>query len=81
MHFLDTMAEQINIGKAIQDELRRQERTVAWFARELGTNRMACYRIFNSYSIDTSLLERISAVLDIDFFSLYSNKLKQKDVE
>lgn len=75
------MAEQINIGKAIQDELRRQERTVAWFARKLGTNRMACYRIFNSYSIDTSLLERISAVLDIDFFSLYSNKLKQKDVE
>lgn len=72
------MAEPINIGKAIHDELLRQERTVAWLARKLGTNRMACYRIFDSYSIDTLLLERISTILNFDFFVLYSNKLSDK---
>lgn len=72
------MAEQVNIGKAIHDELLRQERTVAWLARKLGTNRMACYRIFDSYSIDTLLLERISTILNFDFFVLYSNKLSDK---
>lgn len=73
------MAEPINIGKAIHDELLRQERTVAWLARKLGTNRMACYRIFDSYSIDTLLLERISIILNFDFFILYSNRLNNKN--
>ncbi len=73
------MAEQINIGRAIHDELRRQERTVAWFARKLGTNRMTCYRMFNSYTIDTGLLERVSAVLNCDFFALYSEKITRNN--
>ena len=71
------MAEgNINIGMAIREELKRQERTVAWFARKLGTSRMACYRIFESYSIDTYMLLKISKVLDFDFFALYSENLK-----
>lgn len=61
---------------AIRDELKKQERSVAWFARQLGTNRMACYRIFESYSIDTYMLLKISRVLDYDFFSLYSDNLR-----
>ena len=73
-----TMAENnnINIGMAIREELKRQERTVAWFARKLGTSRMACYRIFESYSIDTYMLLKISKVLDFDFFAQYSENLK-----
>lgn len=71
------MAENnINIGMAIRDELKKQERSVAWFARQLGTNRMACYRIFESYSIDTYMLQRISKVLNVDFFAIYSGSLK-----
>lgn len=71
------MAEgNINIGMAIREELKRQERTVAWFARKLSTSRMACYRIFESYSIDTYMLQRISKVLNVDFFAIYSESLK-----
>ena len=74
------MAESnINIGMAIREELKRQERTVAWFARRLGTSRMACYRIFESYSIDTYMLLKISKVLDFDFFALYSEGLKKEE--
>lgn len=61
---------------AIRNELERQERSIAWFARQLGTNRMTCYRIFESYSIDTNTLWRISKMLDYDFFALYSKNLK-----
>ena len=66
----------INIGQEIHRELIKQERTVAWLSRQLGTNRMACYRIFNCYSIDTSILLSISKILKRDFFALYSDSIK-----
>ncbi len=69
------MAEPIHIGLIIQKELRSQGRSVAWFARQLGTSRMACYRIFHNYSIDTQTLFRISSLLNKDFFSIYSKSL------
>lgn len=45
--------EKVNIGQAIREEMDRTGRTVTWLSKQLGTNRMACYRIFNSFSIDT----------------------------
>lgn len=70
------MADNINIGQEIRQELIKQGRTVAWLSRQLGTSRMACYRVFDCYSIDTALLLRISSLLDRDFFKLYSESLK-----
>jgi len=70
------MQDAINIGKEIHEELVRQGRSVAWLSRQLGTSRMACYRIFNSYSIDSRVLQRISKLLNHDFFALYSDTLK-----
>ena len=63
----------------IRMELQRQERSVAWLARQLGTSRMACYRIFESYSIDTYMLLKISRALNYDFFALYSENMKCDD--
>ena len=72
------MAEKVNIGQAIREEMDRTGRTVTWLSKQLGTNRMACYRIFNSYSIDTQMLLRISVLLGRDFFSLYSTALSEE---
>lgn len=58
----------LHIGMKIEEELRRLERTVAWFARKLYCNRQNVYDIFKRESIDTSLLRRISAILGHDFF-------------
>lgn len=69
------MAEPIHIGHIIQEKLRAQGRTVAWLARQLGTSRMACYRIFHSYSIDTNLLFRISELLERNLFAVYVERL------
>lgn len=73
------MAEKVNIGQAIREEMDRTGRTVTWLSKQLGTNRMACYRIFNSFSIDTQMLFRISVLLGRDFFALYSDSLKQEE--
>lgn len=58
----------MHIGNKIEEELRRQERSVAWFARKLYCNRQNVYDIFRRESIDTSLLRRISGILSHDFF-------------
>lgn len=73
------MAELIHIGHIIQEELRSQGRSVAWLARQLGTSRMACYRLFRNYSIDTHMLFRISGLLGKDFFAEYSRRLRGKN--
>ena len=71
----DDMSEPIHIGHIIQEELRAQGRSVAWLSRQLNTSRMACYRIFHSYSIDTQVLFRISELLGRDFFGVYSGRI------
>ena len=67
----------IHIGKLIEEELRRQERTVSWFARKLFCDRTNVYDIFQRKSIDTELLLRISRILDYDFFQHYTDRMRR----
>ena len=68
------------IGELIQQELRRQERTVSWFARKLNCNRSNVYDIFRRSTIDTELLLRISIVLNTNFFELYNKEFGEKSM-
>lgn len=61
----------IHIGKLIEEELHRQERSPSWFAKKLYCDRTNVYSIFKRASIDTELLLRISIILNHDFFSYY----------
>ncbi len=61
----------IHIGKEIKAELLRQERGVSWLADKLHCDRTNVYDIFKREGIDTRLLERISVILNRNFFSLY----------
>lgn len=65
----------IHIGELIREELRRQERSVAWFARKLYCDRTNAYNIFRRSSIDTETLLRISRILGCDFFTHYRHEL------
>ncbi len=69
----------IHIGKLIENELRRQERTVSWFARNLYCERANIYHIFKRQSLDTELLMRISRLLNYDFFSHYSFLIEKNE--
>lgn len=66
------------IGQLIKEELTVQERSVSWFARKLCIDRSNVYRLFQKNSIDTSLLTRISLVLNKDFFLMLSDNMHKK---
>ena len=64
----------IHIGQLIRQELEDQDRTVIWFAHCLAYSRANVYKIFDKTSIDTELLLRISTLLDVDFFKVYTTE-------
>ncbi len=66
----------IHIGHLIEEELRKQERSVTWFAKKLYCERTNVYSIFKRESIDTALLLRISKILGYNFFSHYTKELE-----
>lgn len=70
-HILTSSMTTIFIGKLIQEELKAQQKSVVWFAQELGCNRTNIYKIFNRRSLDAELLLRISRVLGRNFFEPY----------
>lgn len=65
----------IHIGRLIEQELRRQERTPTWLARKINCERPNVYYIFSQPSINTEMLLRISRALHTDFFKPYSERL------
>lgn len=67
-----------SIGRLIKEELERQERSVAWFARKLSCDRSNVYRLFHKRSIETDLLIRISVVLNRDFTMEISKIINEK---
>ena len=62
-----------HIGHIIKEELARQGRSVTWLAAQLKCSRQNVYGIFNNQWIYTDILLKISNVLDVDFFELYSD--------
>ena len=62
----------VHIGKEIEKKTRERGVTVVRLSRELGCHRTNIYRIFDSPTIDSGVLSRLSVILQYDFFSLYS---------
>ena len=65
----------IHIGSLIEQELRRQDRSVTWLAGELHCDRTNVYKVFKKKSIDTLLLEKICVILQYNFFLDYAEDI------
>ena len=65
----------IHIGSLIEQELRRQDRSVTWLAGELHCDRTNVYKVFKKKSIDTRLLVDISVILQHNFFLDYAEEV------
>ncbi|MBR5592757.1 MAG: XRE family transcriptional regulator [Bacteroidaceae bacterium] len=65
----------VHIGSIIKKQFDAQEGSVAWFAKQLCCDRTNIYSIFKRESIDTALLEKISVILNHDFFQYYSKEI------
>lgn len=66
----------INIGEDIRNVLKRQGRTVAWFADAIHSDRSNTYKMLKKRSIDLKLLMEISELLQHDFLKECSEKLE-----
>ncbi len=68
----------MHIGNILRERLRKEGKSVVWLARELGCHRTNVYNLFDKYSLDTVLLERLSVILNYNFFELYSEETREK---
>lgn len=68
----------MHIGKVLQQKLKEEGKTVVWLANELGCHRTNVYNLFDKYSIDTQLLQRLSIILKFNFFSLYEEEVNSR---
>lgn len=73
---LNFAADMIHIGSLIEQELRRQDRSAIWLADELHCGRANVYKLFKKKSIDTLQLEKISDILQHNFFLDYADEVK-----
>jgi plasmid maintenance system antidote protein VapI len=68
----------MHIGQILKEKLKEDGKSVVWLARELGCHRTNIYNLFDKYSIDTQLLERISIIMRHNFFELYKEETDEK---
>jgi hypothetical protein len=61
-----------NIGKKIKEVLDKSPLSVVEFAKRISITRDGAYKIFEKERINTALLQKISDVLEHDFFSYYT---------
>ncbi|MCE3280020.1 MAG: hypothetical protein K0S44_2211 [Bacteroidetes bacterium] len=64
----------IHIGKKIKEVLGESGLSVIEFAAKINRTRDVVYKIFGKENIDTALLQKISIVLEHDFFNYYSQQ-------
>lgn len=73
--FMQTI-EEIHIGEIIKHVMKEQGRSPSWLAKQLGCERANVYDIYKRQYIDTHLLQKVSIILNHDFFQVYSFHLK-----
>ena len=67
----------IHIGQLIQDQLKKDQRSVGWLSRQIPCSRNHVYKLFKRPSLDGELLLRISIVMQFNFFQYYTTEFLQ----
>ena len=75
---MDCEQMSVHVGKEIKKKVKERKMTVVELSRELGCHRTNVYRIFDSPTIDSGVLSRLSVIFHFDFFKLYSEDISDK---
>jgi DNA-binding phage protein len=62
----------IHIGLLIREQLKADQRSASWLAREIGCSRNHLYKVFRKPSLDGELLLCISLAMKFNFFQYYT---------
>ena len=71
---METHGSNIHIGQLIHEQLRNDQRSVGWLAREIHCTRNNVYKIFNKPSLDSDLILKISVAMNYNFFQYYATE-------
>ncbi|MBP5709959.1 MAG: XRE family transcriptional regulator [Bacteroidales bacterium] len=66
--------KEIHIGNLIKRKMKEQGRTNVWLAHQIPCSPNHIYKIYNSPSIKTDLLIRISQIIGYNFFEDFIQK-------
>ena len=69
---MENCQNNIQIGHIIQTQLKTDQRSASWLAREIGCSRNHVYKIFNKSSLDADLILKISVATSFNFFQHYT---------
>ena len=69
---METQENNIHIGRLIREQLKADQRSVSWLAREIHCTRNHVYKIFNKPSLDGDLILKISVAMNFNFFQYYT---------
>lgn len=65
----------VHIGQKIKNVVEDSGLSAVDFAKKINRSRDVAYKIFNKENLDTGMLQKISLVLEHDFFSYFSEDL------
>lgn len=69
---MGTHESNIHIGHLIQEQLKKDQRSVSWLVREIHCTRNHVYKLFKRPSLDAAMLLHISIVMQFNFFQFYT---------
>lgn len=74
---METRGNNIHIGHLIHEQLKKDQRSASWLAREIHCTRNNVYKIFNKASLDSDLILLISKAMHFNFFQYYTAEFLQ----
>ena len=75
---METEKSNIHIGHLIREQLRKDQCSASWLAREIHCTRNHVYKIFNKPSLDSNLILKISKAMHFNFFRYYSAEVAEE---
>ena len=69
---MENLQSNIHIGQLIREQLKADQRSASWLAREIGCTRNHVYKIFSKSSLDSDLIFCISKAMNFNFFQYYT---------
>jgi len=70
------MNKQLDLGELIRQELKEQDRPIAWLAKKIPCDRANLHKMLQQHFIHSYIVYRISQILKYDFFKHYSASLQ-----
>ncbi len=68
----------IHVGNLIKSKLKERAHTCVWLAAQMGCSRTNLYKIFNKKYVGSRDLEKVSMILNYNFFEVLAKEMKEE---